>query len=266
MPSHTDKKMSLDKDTYWISFHFMGNGTEWIDQELPIPSYLEHINKGYIIAWAIDGYFGTQKATKYLNDIIARVLITFKDLKPKRQLYKPRIESASHYLPKIYKLQELKNLKSIKNRNKAPTRADNFEDYVFWSIKLFCEDIIRAQGLPTFSQLEDFAYLNFEYKDKSTLRAKCRSIYKWYEANNWKLPYQRKTKTAEELKVTRQERAITNTKAREEKARRKVINAVTGLMAETYKKKTGSWNITKIATDTQLNRRTVSKYIKELNL
>ena len=135
---------------------------------------------------------------------------------------------------------------------------------MFWSIKLFCEDLIRSQGLPTFTQLEDFAYSNFNHKEKSTLKAKCRSIYNWYETNAWKLPYQRKTKTAEELKVTRQERAIANTKAREAKARAKVTNAITGLMSATYKKKTGSWNITKIAEDTNLHRETVSKYIKEI--
>ena len=247
-------------------FHMTGNGTEWIDEGLPTPSYLEHINKGYLIAWAIDGYFGTQQGTQYLNDIIARVLITFKDLKPKRQLYKPKLESASHYLPKIYKLQELQNLKSLRNQIKAPSRADNFDDHVFWSIKLFCEDLIRNQGLPTFTQLEDFAYQNFDHKNKSTLRAKCRSIFNWYEANDWQLPYKRKTKTAEELKLTRQERAKANTEAREARAKAKVINAITGLMSETYKKKNGAWNISKIAEDNQLDRRTVSKYIKEHNI
>ena len=246
-------------------FHFIGNGTEWIDQGLPTPTYLEHINKGYLIAWAIEGYFGTTKGTEYLNDIIARVLITFKDLKPKRLTYKPKIESASHYFPKIYKLKELQELKSIKNKIKAPTRADNFDDHVFWSIKLYCEDLIRSQGLPTFSQLEDFAYSNFDHKDKSTLRAKCRSIFNWYEATDWKLPYKRKTKTAEELKMTRQERAIANTKAREAKAKAKVVNAVTGLMSETYKKKSGAWHIGNIAKDTNLDRKTVSKYLKEIH-
>lgn len=222
---------------------------------------MEHINKGYLIAWAIDGYFGTQQGTEYLNDIIARVLITFKDLKPSRLKYKPTICSASHYLPKIYKLKELQNLKSLRTRIKAPTRAESFDDFVFWSIKLYCEDLIRSQGLPTFSQLEEFAYSNFDHKDKSTLRAKCRSIFNWYECTGWKLPYKRKTKTAEELKVTRQERAKANTEAREAKAKAKVINAITGLMSETYKKLNGKWNISKIAEDTKLNRRTVSKHI-----
>ena len=243
-----------------------GNGTEWIDEGLPTPSYLEHINKGYLIAWAIDGYFGTQQGTQYLNDIIARVLITFKDLKPKRQLYKPKIDTNSHYLPKIYKLQELANLKSLRQKIKAPSRADNFDDHIFWSIKLYCEDLIREQGIPVYSQLESFAYTSFNHKDKSTLRAKCRSIYHWYEAKSWSLPYQRKTKTAKELKVTRQERALENTRAREAKAKAKVINAITGLMAETYKKKNGAWNISLIANENKLNRRTVSKYIKEYQI
>lgn len=257
--------MSLQNNQYWIFFHFQGNGTEWIDQGLPIPTYLEHINKGYLIAWAINGYFGTQKGTEYLNDIIARVLITFKDLKPQRLCYKPKIENASHYLPKIYKLQELQTLKSIKTRIKAPARADSFEDHVFWSIKLYCEDLIRNQGLPAFSQLEDFAYSNFDHKDKSTLKAKCRSIFNWYESKDWQLPYKRKTKTAEELKLTRQERAKENTKERQERTKAKVINAITGLMSETYKKKNGTWHISQIAKDTNLYRDTVSKYIKAFN-
>jgi len=246
-------------------FHMTGNGTEWIDEGLPTPTYLEHINKGYLIAWAIDGYFATQQGTQYLNDIIARVLITFKDLKPTRQLYKPKIESASHYLPKIYKLQQLQNLKSLRKQIKAPERADSFEDHVFWSIKLFCEDLIRKQGLIAYSQLEDFAYSNFT-RCRSTLRAKCRSIFNYYEVRDWKLPNQRKTRTAEELKLTRQERALENTRLREEKAKAKVINAVTGLMAEIYKKKNGAWHIGKIAEDTNLYRDTVSKYLKELEL
>lgn len=247
-------------------FHFQGNGTEWIDQGLPTPTYLEHINKGYLIAWAIDGYFGTQKATSYLNDIIARILITFKDLKPKRQHYKPKICRSSHYLPKIYKLQELQNLKSIQNRSKTPSRADSFEDHTFWAIKLFCEDLIRSQGIATFNQLEDFAKENFEHKDRSTLKAKCRSIFNYYETRDWKIQqaYKRKFKDGDQgLKMTRQERAKLNTKAREEKAKAKVINAITGLMNETYKKKNGSWNISKIAEDTNLDRRTVTKYIKD---
>jgi len=259
--AHTEKE--INADTYWINFHLLGNGTEWIDEGLPTPTYLEHLNKGYLIAWAIDGFFGTEKGTTYLNDIIARVMITFRELKPKRQCYKPLVEENSHYLPKIYKLQQLQNLKSLKKHIKAPVRADSFDDHVFWCIKLYCEDLIRNQGLATYGQLESFSYSNFN-KEQSTLRAKCRSIFNYYESKNWQLPTKRKTKTNEELKVTRQERALLNAKEREEKAKRKVINAITGLMSETYKKKSGAWHIGKIAKDTNLTPKTVSKHIKAI--
>jgi len=64
--------------------------------------------------------------------------------------------------------------------------------------------------------------------------------------------------------VDRRERALSNARANEERAKRKVINAVTGLMSETYKKKNGSWHIGKIAEETNLTRQTVSKHLKEI--
>lgn len=63
--------------------------------------------------------------------------------------------------------------------------------------------------------------------------------------------------------MTRQERALSNARANEEKARNKVINCITGLMAEIYKKKNGAWHIGKIAEDTQLTPKTVSKHLKD---
>ena len=62
--------------------------------------------------------------------------------------------------------------------------------------------------------------------------------------------------------MERRERALLNAQLREERAKKKVINCITGLMAETYKKKSGSWHIGKIAEDTQLTPKTVSKHIK----
>lgn len=243
----------------------LGDGVEWIDEGLPIPSYLEHINRGYLLGYELDGFFGTQKGSSYLNDIIARFLITFRDLSPRRLPYKPKMYSAeAQYYPKIYKLQELQNLKSLKKHIKAPTRADSFEDYTFWAIKLYCEDLIRAQGVVGYHQLEDWALSNFEKKERSTIRAKCRSIFHWYSVRNWALPCQRKTKNNEELLMTRVERSKANAEAKAEHARKKVVNAVTGLMAETYRKKSGAWHIGMIAEDTNLTEKTVSKYLKEL--
>ena len=63
--------------------------------------------------------------------------------------------------------------------------------------------------------------------------------------------------------MTRQERARSNAKAREEKTRRTVINAITGLYADEYKKKSGAWHIGKVAEATGVSRNVVAKYIKQ---
>ena len=63
--------------------------------------------------------------------------------------------------------------------------------------------------------------------------------------------------------MTRQERARSNAKAKAEKARKAVINAVTGLYADEYKKKSGAWHIGKLAEVTGLHRTIVSKYLKQ---
>ena len=266
MSLESDKKMSSQQDSFWIQFHLQGNGTEWIDYDLPTPSYQEIINRGYILAYALDGHFGTQNGSEYLNDIIARFLLTFRDLKPTRIKSKPTIDARGHYYPKIYKLRELQALKSLANNKLPRARADSFEDFTFWAIKFYCEDLIRSQGIATSEQLIDFALGNFENKESSTLKAKCRSVWNWYEQRDWKLsePYKRKYKDNDKgLLLTRQERALSNAREREEKARNKVINIVTGLMAEIYKKKNGSWHISKIAEDTNLTRKTVAKHLNE---
>jgi hypothetical protein len=215
------------------------------------------------MGYEIEGYFGTLKSSRYLNDVIARFLITFQELQPQRLPYKPHVKpDIGHYYAKIYKLKELQNLKSLKNKAKAPARADSFDDYMFWAIKLFCEDLIRANGLATYQQLEDFAYINFEQKERSTLRAKCRSIFNWYEQRDWELK-ERIKKDKGEIMATRQEHAKTMAQQKAEKAKRKVINAITGLMAETYKKKNGKWNAKAIALDLQISQPTVAKYLRE---
>jgi len=253
-----------EQGTFWLLFHLYGVGIEWQAEGLPIPTYLEHTNRGYLMGYEIDGYFGTRKGSEFLNDVIARFLITFADLRPQRLPYKPHIKAdIAHYYPKIYKLKELQALKSLSKKVKAPQRADSFDDYMFWAIKLFCEDLIRSQGMAVYHQLEDFAYMNFETKERSTLRAKCRSIYNWYADRDWDIPRAKTSKTEKEIQMTRQERARKNAEAKALKAKKAVINAVTGLYADEYKKKSGAWHIGKIAEATGLHREVVSKYLKQ---
>ena len=63
--------------------------------------------------------------------------------------------------------------------------------------------------------------------------------------------------------MTRQERALKNSQAIADKTKRKVLNLITGIFANEYKKKSGEWNISKIAREAGVTRDSVRKYIRE---
>ncbi len=241
---------------------------------MPTPTYHEHINRGYIIAYALDGYFGTNANTAYLNDVIARFLITFRDYKPSRMTYhRPTASSSSSlrlgtYLPKIYKLQELQALESKQTRKYAPVRADSFADIVFWAIKLYCEDLITSQGIVAYEQLEDFAVNNFiSKKDRSTLKAKCRSIWNYYSKKDWKIPKAYKKKSTGEVMATRQEnikKVHENTAIKNRNKIKAVLDDI--FLQEDIKFKNGKYRVGKIAELTEMTEKTVSKYLKEMKL
>ena len=264
---------------FWLQFHLHGDGVEWIDAGLPQPTYHEIINKGYLIAYAIDGYFGTTASTAYLNDVIARFLLTFKEYKPTRvedsRLLRASTSSSSSsstlsgiYLPKIYKLRELQALKSLNNNKLPRASADKFEDFTFWAIKFHCEDLIKSQGMATAEQLIDFAYSNFEGKEYSTLRAKCRSVWNYYEQRNWNIPvpYKRKC-TKEQYMATRKENMNKVNQNRIIKNRNKIKAVIDDIfLQDEIKFKNGKYSAVKIAELSGIERKTVSKYLKEFDL
>lgn len=202
--------------------------------------------------------------------MIGRISITLKECKPTRLPYKPSTtEPLAHYYPKIYKLFELQKAQSLTIKSHAPIRAEALDDFCFWAIKFYTEDSIRIYGEGTpvpYSQIEEWAFTQFlDYKKgRSTVRAKARSIWNWYDKHGWELPkgYKRKF-TDEEYEMTRTERAKSNAKARADKARKTVINAITGLYADEYKKVNGSWHMGKLVKATGVHRDTVSKYLKQ---
>ena len=273
-------QFNTEKDplhAFWLQFHINGNGTEWIDQGLPQPTYHEIINRGYIIAYALDGYFGTTKGTEYLNDIIARFLLTFREFKPTRirqkVVMRAGVSSSSHltgvgiYLPRIYKMKELQKLKSIKNKKLPRASADKFDDFTFWAIKFYCEDLIKSQGIATSDQLIDFALNNFEGKEHSTLKAKCRSVWNYYERRDWQIPTPYKKKPRGEVMATRQEHIKQVNENRIIKNRNKIKAVLDDIfLQDDIKFKNGKYRVSKIAELTEIHRETVSKYLKEFNL
>ena len=240
-------------------------GCEFLDYDLPFPNTVIHGNRETVYyTWLINGYFGTNASKDYLNDIIARFLISFKEYKPQRLAYKQKtIQNDT-----LHELKEFQNLESIKKRAYDISRSESVsysKDMVFYAIKFYAEQLIVDYGVCDYDRIESFAFENFisKAKDKSTLKAKCRSITNWYIERNYELStYQRKM-TDKEYLMTRQENCKRQNEIKAEKNRRLVINAITGAMKDTYKKKNGKWNISKLAKDLKLNRQTVMKYIQD---
>jgi hypothetical protein len=252
------------KPTFWLHFTMRGSGVEWQDFNLPIPNYLTHHSGYYDIAWQIDGYFGTKAGIEYLNDIIGRVLVTFAENKPERLLWKPDLKSADHYYPKIRKLSALLNLHSKPSRSKAPARADSFADYAFWAIKLYVEDRIREQGegiMIAYELIEDWAMSQFEHKERSTIRAKCRSVWAWYDNKNWELPKGRKWKMSRTEHI---KKVHLNRRAKTQNKIKAILDDM--FLQETIKKKNGKYKISAIAELADIDTRTVSKHLKEMGL
>ena len=254
---------------FWLYFHILGVGDEWIDYGLPIPTIHKHINRGYFIGWAIDGFFGTKKGQEFLNDIIARFLISFKEQGIERLPYKPSKkdldDKTARIYAKVYKLKEFsKQLDSLPTKKYTPTRADSFEDFTFWAIKLYAEDMIRATGFIVYSQLEDWAMSQFlGHKERSTIRAKCRSVFNWYADRDFDISSKKTHKKLkdylEETMATRQEHMIKVNKQRAEDRKAKVIGAIQSLQ---YLQKKIS--VRKVAEFAGVSKATAEKYLREL--
>ena len=195
-------------------------------------------------------------------------MITFREWQPTRIPTASQCTSLGTYLPKIYKLRELQTLKSLTNKKLPRASADKFEDFTFWAIKFHCEDLIHSQGLASAEQLIDFALTNFEGKEQSTLKAKCRSVWNYYEQRNWTIPVPYKKKcTKEQYMATRQDNMNKVNENRKIKNRNKIKAILDDIfLQDQIKFKNGKYSAVKIAELSRIERRTVSKYLKEFDL
>ena len=239
-----------------ISFTLKGDGLELFDYDLPQPhTYQRQDTNTYRISYALNGTFSTLQGIRYLNDILARFTLSFEVL----HTYK------SFTTDEGIELSEFQGLKSIA-KFKNYEKVDNGQDNIFWSIKLYTEALIKeSRGLVAYSLLESFALNRFvdRAKDKSTLKAKCRSIWNWYDEREWTIPTRARKFTDKELSMSRAEGARKTTKIVVERTKKKILTILTGMFKDEYKKKSGEWNISKIAKDSGTSRNTVMKYIKE---
>jgi hypothetical protein len=156
-----------------------------------------------------------------------------------------------------YRLEHFRGLKSIA-KAKNYEKVDIGQDNVFWSIKLYTEALIKESGegnIVSYSLIESFAFERFidRTKDKSTLKAKCRSIWNWYEQRGWTIPKR------EGLGMSRQEGAKKAHTKKAKDTKNKVEKAIQGLLFMQEK-----INIANVARDANVDRNTAKKYLIEL--
>ena len=239
--------MKLYKKNTKLSITVQGDGKEIFDYSLPHPmNYTRNGNK-YTIEYALNGYFSTKSSYEYLNDIIARFTLSMKVLSTDVT----STEDAG------IELSYFRGLKSIQRANNYE-KGNRGEDNIFWSIKLYTEDLIRQSGegnLIAYSLLESFAFSRFidRSKDRSTLKAKCRSIWNWYDAREWTIT------TRQGKGMSRSENAIKQAENKADKAKAKVIGAIEALNFLQEK-----LSIANVARQAQVSRDTAKKYLIEL--
>ncbi|WP_099345663.1 hypothetical protein [Malaciobacter marinus] len=247
------------KTNTWLRIQFDDDISEELGNSIPYPQKHEFKNGKVIYSWFLDGYFDTTQGYEFLNDIIARIQITFENSK-----YLEHKKDEETTLKPI-KLKQFQNLKSRAiQKIYESTRYDSTKDFIFYCLKLHAEVIIKEKGIFSYDELEAFAIDNFinKAKDRSTLKAKCRNIFNWYLDRNFELTksvYVKKDKG--EVMATRVEHAKKITKNTSEKYKKKILNCVTGMFKDEYIKANGKWNVSKIAKDTGTTRPTVMKYL-----
>ncbi len=292
------------KEFFFIFFYIAGaKGDEFIELELPIPNLIIYPkNKnGVFIGYFIEGYFGTKKAKRFLEDIIKRFEKTFLKLSHigyiERIKHPPIIDENTncHFQMKaIYSLKDFSRvLDSLDNKiSKKEEKIENLkiartlgerkitDDALFDYMRFIAYDFVRANGKEALTReyLEKIGEIGNEVlgktKDFSTIRAKAKSIYTWIienysensggyknnsggrNVNNWN--YVRKTKNNEELKMTRQERAIKNSQKIAQHTKEKVYKAIQKL-----KEKGEKVTILKVVEIAKVSKNSASKYLKQ---
>lgn len=251
-----------------MSITIDGDGSEIFDYNLPQPhNYIRNTLDRYTIEYYLYGnFFRTNKSGEYINDILARFTLSMRIIEAKAKIVRGYIKQKPL---KLYANNQFNSLKSIEKFRYKET-VDIGRDNVFWAIKLYTEHLIKESGgsMVAYSLLESFAFSRFidRAKDKSTLKAKCRSIWEWYSDRDWTVPkrYERTLKQyLEDTKMTRIENMKKINSDKTDRNYRKVVNLLTGLFSDDFKKKSGTWHYGKICKELNLSPNTVKKYIKQ---
>lgn len=284
---HTSVKDTFTKDLNtkisWITLNVNNRDyTAFLDNNLPVPTILQHHNIGYKIAWAIKGYFGTKKSNAFYLDTVEKLVLLFNDCNVTD--VQTKVTAYSHLCKALYDLKDFsdiedrRNKKSFVERNRKTNAKEFFKDEIFEMARFKCYDL-KLDGRLSYEACYDVFYtINLKYnlgKDKD-IKYKAKSVYEWTRKNynpifkslDQKIEANRKKhkkynnkrygNEGEEL-VTRSENAKLQTKNMIDKNKAKVLGAIKSL--EFLQEKVTS---VRLAEYTGLSRQTCSKYLREI--
>lgn len=276
------------KGIFWLNFRVDGNDTSYfIEQDLPIPTLIQHHANWYNLHYAIDGFIGTKKIREYVEDTKEKIALllgaTLLEFNPS---YINGFSNFSEYIYKLKAFSDIRDLRVKETIKRRPEPGIENRDKIFELARFKCYNLKLHDRLTYEACYEIFYSINIEYnlnKDKSDIKAKAKSVYKWTDehynpialtddeikANRKaydKKYYARINNKKEDEIMTRQEIAKKNAIRNAEVAKRKVLNLVCGMFKDEYKKKNGSWHISKIAKDSGTSVNTVKKYLPKETL
>jgi hypothetical protein len=273
---------------FWLFFELTGTGIEWLDIGLPTPTLFIKTSFGAYIAYAIEGFFATEKNKKFLADIFIRLKLTFANQNASIRIlpYPPNLDNLPDYailIDKVYNLrdniapalisiskimqEQEKNLKVAKALKERKETDDALFDY----IRYIAYDFVRTNGKEALTReyLEQTGELGNEVlgktKEPSTIRAKAKAIHKWIMknyhigsgVNNWN--YKRKTKNDKEWEELRMEHLLKYKKEQKRKSKETIKNVAIKLKKEGKKP-----TIMRIKEEIGMSKNTIAKYLKEL--
>lgn len=241
-----------------------------LDENLPTPNKIQLMHglvPKFAIMYHIAGYTGTTKSRAFFNDIVARFCLT---LPVQERL--PFELNTEYQTERIYHLKEFQSLKSLKTHFGAINYTPKNNDLIFWSLKIYIEqNIISLGGFVPYQTVEIWAFGMFEAKakDRSTLKAKCRDVWAWYEKRDWRLSLlaKRNKKSKEEVMATRLQHIKKVNQNRKTKVKVAIKTVLEDMFVqEQIKYKNGNYKISAIAELTGISRQAVSRYLKEMAL
>jgi len=228
--------------------------------QMPDASALWLLNRGlYIVKFEIDGYFSTSKGVKYLQDAIARFVQTYGEEAVK--LATPPRKTPDIEREKVIHLREFTaNLDSLRQKiaNKVPLNVEAIDE-TFWAMKLWVERQLSQSRIPTECEIEAIGSTYAPHKERSTIRAKARSIYRWYALRGFEPTKDARKRFKGAKPMTRQEACRVANQAKTARVKAKIEQAV-----NVFKMQNEKITVRKVAEFAQVGHTTAAKYLKEL--